>query len=73
MDFHSTRVFSMKKVDDIANFAGGMIINHRTYHNSLCRGKNKHQDTNYIMVQKAMSHVTLPGIRNLIPAPTLVD
>jgi hypothetical protein len=35
--------FSMKKADNIGNFAAGRIINCRTHHNSLCRDKNKYR------------------------------
>jgi hypothetical protein len=62
-------MFSAKKADDSANFAAGGIINRRK-HNSLCRDKNKHQVTSYVMVYKATNHVTLPRMRELSPAPT---
>jgi hypothetical protein len=71
MDFCSTHVFGIKKVNG-ANFAAGGIINHSTQHKSLRRDKNKHQVASYVMVYKAVSHVTLPHIRELSPAPTLV-
>jgi hypothetical protein len=41
MDFHSTHVFSVKKADYSTNFAAGRIVNRRSYHNWLCRDKNK--------------------------------
>jgi hypothetical protein len=72
MDFRSNQVFSVKKADNGANFAAGGIIGRRTHHNSLYRGENKHWVTSYVMVYKAMSHVTLPHMRELTPAPTLV-
>jgi hypothetical protein len=67
MDFCSIHVLSAKKLDDSANFAAGGIVNHSTYHNSLCRDKNKHYDTSYLMVYKAMSHETLRRMRELFP------
>jgi hypothetical protein len=72
MDFRSTHVFSAKKADKRANFAAGGIISRGTLYNLLCRDKNKHQMTSYVMVYKAMSHVTLPRMYELSPAPTLV-
>jgi hypothetical protein len=42
MDFYSTPVFSMKKVDNSTNLTAGRIINHRAHHNSLYWDKNKH-------------------------------
>jgi hypothetical protein len=69
MGFRSTRVFSVKKADNSANFAAGGIINHRTHRYSLCRHKNKHYVASYVMVYKAMYHVTLPRMRELSPAP----
>jgi hypothetical protein len=38
----------------------------------LCRDKDKHYMTSYIMVYKAMSHVALPRTRELYPAPKFV-
>jgi hypothetical protein len=72
MDFRSTRVFSVKKADNSANFAAGGNINGRTHRNSLCSSKNKHYMTSYVMLYKAMSHVTLSHMRELFPATTLV-
>jgi hypothetical protein len=72
MDFSSTHAFSVKKVDNSVNFAAGGIINRRTHHNSLCRDKNKHLMTSYVMVYKVMSRVMLSRMRELSPAPTLV-
>jgi hypothetical protein len=72
IDFHSTHVFSVKKADNRANFEAGGIINCITHQNSLCRGKTKHQVISYVMIYKAMSHVTLPRMSKLSPAPTLV-
>jgi hypothetical protein len=34
MDFHSTHIFVMKKVENNKNFAAGGIINHRAHYNS---------------------------------------
>jgi hypothetical protein len=62
----------VKKADNGDNVAAGGIINRRIEHNPLCRDKNKHQVTNYVIVYKAMSHVTLPRMRELCLAPTLV-
>jgi hypothetical protein len=61
MDFRSTRDFSAKKGDNSTNFAAGGIINSGTHHIALFGDKNK-----------AMSHVTLPHLRELSPAPTLL-
>jgi RNase P protein component len=72
MDFRSAHAFSVKKADNSANFAAGGIINRRTHHNSRCRNRNKHWMTSYMMVHKAMSHVTLPRMRELSPTPTLL-
>jgi hypothetical protein len=71
MDFRSSNVFGVKKADNNANFAAEGLINRRTHHNSLCRDKNKHNVTSYVMVYKAMSHVTLPRMRELSRALTL--
>jgi hypothetical protein len=64
--------FSAKKTDNRVNFEAGKIINRMKHHNSLCRDKNKHCVTSYMLVYKAMSHVTLPRMRELSPAPALV-
>jgi hypothetical protein len=61
----------MKKAANSANFAAGGFINRRT-HNSLCRDKNKHYVTSYVMIYKVLSHVTLPRTRGISPAPILV-
>jgi hypothetical protein len=42
INFRSTHVFSVKKVDNSANFAAGGIDSRKTLHNSFCRDKNKH-------------------------------
>jgi hypothetical protein len=44
----------------------GHVINHSV------GDKNKQQVTSYVMVYKAVSHVTLPHKRELSPAPILV-
>jgi hypothetical protein len=67
MDFHSIHVFSLKKVDNNANFAAGVIINRRTHHSSLYRDKNKHYVASYVM-----SHMMLPRMFELFPYPTFV-
>jgi hypothetical protein len=72
MDFHSSHVFSVKKADRGANFTAGEIISGGTYHNSVCRDKNKHQVTSYVVVYKAMSQVTLPRMREIFCAPALL-
>jgi hypothetical protein len=72
MNFLSTQVSSMMKTDYIPNFAIGGIINRRTQHNSLCKDKNKHWLTSYVIVYKALSHVTLLGMRKLSLACTVV-
>jgi hypothetical protein len=59
MDFCNTHVFSMKKVGKSENFADGGTINHKTHHNSLCRDKNRHWVTSYVIFYKAVSHVML--------------
>jgi hypothetical protein len=69
-DFPSTQ-FSMTKSDNSSSFATGGIINRRTHHNSLCRNKNKHQMTSYVIVDKTVSHVTLPRMRELSPGSYL--
>jgi hypothetical protein len=65
MDFRIYNVFGVKKADNRANFAAGGIINRTTNHNSLCRDKNKHYVTSYVMVYKVVSYVTLPRVREL--------
>jgi hypothetical protein len=70
MDFCSTDVFSVNKVGNNENFAAGVII--IAGRSSLCRDKNKHYGTSYVMVYKAMSHVMLAHMRELSPAPALV-
>jgi hypothetical protein len=55
IDFHSTRVFSLKKADDCVNFAAGMIINCRTCCDSLCRGKQTPGDQFYDCLQGSES------------------
>jgi hypothetical protein len=67
-----TLAFSANKVVNSSNFAAGGITNHRTRHNSLCRDKNKHYVTSYVMGYKAVRHVTLPAMCDLFVAPTLV-
>jgi hypothetical protein len=67
MDFRTIHFFSVKKADNRTNFAGDRIINRRSHHNSLCREEKKHEVTSYVMVYKAMSHVTLPRMRELSP------
>jgi hypothetical protein len=64
--------FSVKKADKNANFTADGIISSGTHHNSLFRDKNKHYMASYMVVYKAMSHVTLPRMRELSLAPTLV-
>jgi hypothetical protein len=71
MDFRSTHILCVNEADNSLNFAAGGIMNRRTHHNSLCTDKNKHYVTDYVMVYKAMSHVTLPRMRELSPAPPL--
>jgi hypothetical protein len=62
----------VKETDNSTNFAAGGIIDRKTHHNSLFEDNNKHWVTSYAMVYKAMSHVTLPRMRELSPAPILV-
>jgi hypothetical protein len=64
--------FYRKKEDICTKFAADGIVNNRTHHNSLCRDKNKHQVTSYVMVYKAMSHMTLSRMRELCPGPNSV-
>jgi hypothetical protein len=73
MDFCSTHVFRVRKGDNIANFAAGRIIDHRTHHNSLCRDKNKHYLASYVMVYESVCRVTLPLMRKLPSVLTLVS
>jgi hypothetical protein len=56
-------------MDNRANFAAGGIINRR---NSLCRDKNEHKITSYVMVYDALSHVTLSRMREFFPVCMLV-
>lgn len=49
----------------------GLYVNHRTQHNSLCRHKYKHYVTSYVIVYKAMCHVTLSRMRELSPTLTI--
>jgi hypothetical protein len=70
MDSRSTPVFRAKKADNSANFTAGGIINRRAHHNSLRRDTNKYEVASYVMVYKAMSHVTLPRMRDLSVTPT---
>jgi hypothetical protein len=72
MDLHSTHVSSMKKANNSKNFAATRLTNHRAHHNSFFRDKNKHFVICYVMVYKAMSHVTLPCMQELFPNSTLV-
>jgi hypothetical protein len=70
---YRTHVFSVLKVDNSKDFQDDGIINYRIHHNSLCRDKNKHYVVSYVMVYKAMDHhVTLPCMRNISFAPTLL-
>jgi hypothetical protein len=61
----------MKKAGNSANFAAVGIISRRTRRNSFSRDKNKHWVTSYMMVYKAVSHVTLPLMREFSPAPKI--
>jgi hypothetical protein len=63
--------FCVKKSDSSANFAAGGIISSRTHDNLVCRDKNKLYVTSYVMVYKAVSHVTLPRMREPSPDPIL--
>jgi hypothetical protein len=73
MDFRITPIVSLKKADNRVNFTAGGIINRRTQYNSLRReDKNKHQVISYLMVYKAVSHVTLPRMRKPSLTPALV-
>jgi hypothetical protein len=72
MDFNGTHDFFVEKADNSTNLAAGGNISGRAQHNSLCRDKNKHYVTSYVTVYKAMSHMMLPRMRELSPAPTLV-
>jgi hypothetical protein len=72
MDFRSTHISSAKKADNSANFTAGGIVNGRTRHDLLCRDKNKHYVTSYMMVYKAMNLVTLPRMRELSLSPALL-
>jgi hypothetical protein len=55
----------VKKADNSANFTAGGIVYRRTHHSSLYKNKNKRCVTSYVMVYKAMSHVTLHRMREL--------
>jgi hypothetical protein len=72
MDFCNTLVFSMKKVDNSANFAAGRIISRRTNHNSLCKDKNKTMWPVTWQDLQDNDQVTLPHMHKLFLAPTLV-
>jgi hypothetical protein len=61
----------MKKTHKNWNLAAGRIMNHDT-NNSPCRGKNKHEMTNYMMVYEAVSHVTLRRMSEFPSVPKLV-
>jgi hypothetical protein len=69
--FPGTHVCSVKEADNSAIFDAGEIINCETYHNSLCRDKIKQKVTSCMMVYKAVSHMTLPRMRQLSSAPSL--
>jgi hypothetical protein len=60
----------VKKVDNSVNFAAGGILNHRRHHNSLCRDETN--SDSYVMVYKAVSHMTLLCMCELSSAPILV-
>jgi hypothetical protein len=70
MDFSSANDIITKKENNSVNFAACRIINRRT-HDSLCGDENKHWVTSYVLVYKAMSHVTLLRMRELSLATTL--
>jgi hypothetical protein len=72
MDLRTTHVPSSNKAVNSTNFAAGGIVSHRAQRNAVCRDKNKHWMTSYVMVYKAVSHVTLRRMRELSHAPTLV-
>jgi hypothetical protein len=73
MDFRGSDIFRVEKADNIANFAPGGIINRRTHQNSVCRDRQEQTlVASYMMVYKALSHVTLPRRREPFPIPTLV-
>jgi hypothetical protein len=71
-EFPQHSCFGVTKASKRANFTTGGLINRWKHHNSLCKNKNKHSMDSYVMVYKAMSRVTLPRMRELCPAPTLV-
>jgi hypothetical protein len=71
-DFRRAHIFCVKKTDNRANFAACGITNYGKHHNSLCRDKNKHQMTGYMMLYMALNHVTLLRMRELSSDPTLV-
>jgi hypothetical protein len=62
-------IFCVKKADNSANFAAGGIINHRTHHNSR---QEQTLGDQLCGIYKAMSHATLPHMRELSSAPTVV-
>jgi pimeloyl-CoA synthetase len=65
MDLRRTCLFNGRKEEDNnANFAAGGIINYTIY-TSLCTDKNKHYMTSYVMIKKAVYHVTLLRKRDL--------
>jgi hypothetical protein len=72
MDFRTTHAFSVKKADNIAILAAGEIANCWIHHNSLCKEKNKHWMTSYVLVYKAKNHVTPPHMSELSLTPILV-
>jgi hypothetical protein len=56
-----------------------LIVNRRwwdyqleAHHKSLSRRQSKQKVASYVMVYKAISHVTLPPMCKIFPAPTLV-
>jgi pimeloyl-CoA synthetase len=65
MDLRRTYLFNGRKEEDNSvNFAAGGTIN-CTIYTSLCRDKNKHYMTSYVMIKKAVYHVTLLRMRGL--------
>jgi hypothetical protein len=72
MDFCSTPIFNIKKVDKSTNFTADWIISHVIQHNSLCRDKMKYYVTDHLSYGLyIMSHVTLSCMHKLSPASTL--
>jgi hypothetical protein len=55
------------------NISTGRIIERKTHYNWLSKDIKKHLVTMYVMIYKAMSHVTVPRMRELFPAPSLVS